>query len=400
MKISVVTQYYKPEMGAPQNRLYEMCMGLKAMGADVSVVTGMPNYPTGKIFSDYKGKWHVVEMLDGIEVRRYPLFASNSQRILPRILNMVSFSFAVLFSLRYLKQRHNDYLIVESPPLTLAYSGYLLAKWSHSKLITNISDLWPLTAKEMNVINGDSLTYHMLERLETFLYKHSAICMGQSEEITQYLSQHGANQTYLFRNGVNPERFSGIEPSPNCGSLRIVYTGLLGYAQGVAQICRNVDFAALNAEFHIYGAGGEQKEIEMYLAEHPECGITYHGAVKREEIASVLAEADCTLIPLIKHIYGAVPSKIYESMAAGVPIIFSGEGEGASIVADNKLGWVVPASDFDALKRAIVAISVNSNEFAKMRQNCMKCAMNKFNRPKQIKSLYHYLETNIKSGYK
>ena len=87
-------------------------------------------------------------------------------------------------------------------------------------------------------------------------------------------------------------------------------------------------------------------------------------------------------------------------MAAGVPIIFSGEGEGASIVADNKLGWVVPASDFDALKRAIVAISVNSNEFAKMRQNCMKCAMNKFNRPKQIKSLYHYLETNIKSGYK
>ena len=64
MKVTLITQYYKPEMGAPQNRLYEMCTELKKLGVDISVVTGMPNYPTGKIFGAYKGKFSMTENLD------------------------------------------------------------------------------------------------------------------------------------------------------------------------------------------------------------------------------------------------------------------------------------------------------------------------------------------------
>lgn len=391
MRITVVTQYYKPEMGAPQNRLYEMCLGLKELGADVSIVTGMPNYPTGEIFPEYKGKWHLREQLDGLEVIRYPLFASNSRRIFPRIVSMLSFSFTVLFSLRYLRRRKNDFLIIESPPLSLAYSGYLLAKWSRTKLILNISDLWPLTAKELHVIKGDSLFYRWLERIEAFLYRHSCLCMGQSEEIVNYLSEHGAPLTYLFRNGVNPSRFcEAKKPAPKV-PLQIMYAGLLGYAQGVSEICKKVNFAEMNAEFHIYGAGGEQKKIEAFLAANPNRGIIYHGTAKREHIPALLAKADCTLIPLVQHIYGAVPSKIYESMAAGLPILFSGEGEGAKIILDNRLGWVVPASDFEGLIRAIRSIDTSSEEYAQIRRNCLECARTKFNRPEQIKLLHHFL---------
>ena len=90
MKITVITQYYKPEMGAPQNRLYEMCRGLKDNGADVSIITGMPNYPTGKIFDAYKGKFTMTEILDEMEVKRYWLYASNARKVLPRIWNMIS----------------------------------------------------------------------------------------------------------------------------------------------------------------------------------------------------------------------------------------------------------------------------------------------------------------------
>lgn len=81
-------------------------------------------------------------------------------------------------------------------------------------------------------------------------------------------------------------------------------------------------------EFHIYGSGGEQKEIEAFIASHPNNGIIYHGVVAREELPFRLKEADMTLIPLVKNIYGAVPSKIYDSMAATLPIMFVGEGEG------------------------------------------------------------------------
>lgn len=391
MRISVITQYYKPEMGAPQNRLYEMCVGLKNLGADVSVITAMPNYPTGSIFPEYKGKCSCQENLDGIEILRYWLYASNSRKALPRIWSMISFSVMVLGALRYLRRRKNDFIIVESPPLTLAVSALLLAKLTGARLIMNVSDLWPLSAKELGAISGDGVTYKVLAWLEQFLYKHSAVCIGQSQEIVDYMAAHGANATYLFRNGVAPERFDGIKHQQRTNKLRIVYTGLLGYAQGILGICEHVDFAKLDAEFHIYGAGGEQQAIETYMAAHPDKGITFHGKVAREQIPSVLALYDCTLIPLVKNIYGAVPSKIYESMAAGLPIIFSGEGEGAHIIQENRLGWVSSALDYEALATNIKEASTNTKAYMESAANCVACAQNKFNRPKQINGLYTYL---------
>lgn len=391
MRISVITQYYKPEMGAPQNRLYEMCVGLKNLGADVSVITAMPNYPTGSIFPEYKGKCSCREELDGLEILRYWIYASNSRKALPRIWSMISFSVMVLGALRYLRKRKNDFIIVESPPLTLAVSALLLAKLTGARLIMNVSDLWPLSAKELGAISGDGITYKILAWLERFLYKHSVVCVGQSQEIVDYMASHGANATYLFRNGVAPERFEGIKRHPRGEKLRIVYTGLLGYAQGIMGICKYIDFAMLNAEFHIYGAGGEQQAIETYLAAHPDKGITFHGKVAREQIPFVLAQYDCTLIPLVKNIYGAVPSKIYESMAAGLPIIFSGEGEGANIIRENRLGWVSAALDFEGLAANIKEVATDTEAYMESAANCVACAQNKFNRPKQINDLYIYL---------
>ena len=391
MKISIITQYYKPEMGAPQNRLYEMCLGLKKLDANVSIITAMPNYPTGTIFPEYRGKFFTREQLNGVEILRYWLYASNSRKALPRIWSMFSFSITVLFSLRYLYKRKNDIIIVESPPLTLAVSALLLAKLTRAKLIMNVSDLWPLSAKELGAIRGEGFIYKSLAKLEHFLYKHSIVCMGQSQEIVDYIEEHGAKQTYLFRNGVSPERFNNIKKHQKGDKLLIVYTGLLGYAQGILGICKNINFNEINAEFHIYGAGGEQKDIEQYLSDNPNKGIYYHGKVSREQIPNVLSIYDCTLIPLVKNIYGAVPSKIYESMAAGLPILFSGEGEGAKIVQENTLGWVSPALDFMALKNNIQEASLNNAKYEHSVICCKECAHTKFNRPKQIQSLYNFL---------
>lgn len=395
MKITVITQYYKPEMGAPQNRLYEMCRGLKDNGADVSIITGMPNYPTGKIFDAYKGKFTMTEILDEMEVKRYWLYASNARKVLPRIWNMISFSIMVLFSLRYLRKRHNDYIIVESPPLTLGESALILAKLTKSKLVLNVSDLWPLSAKELGAMSETGLPYRCLEKLEHHLYKKSLFCMGQSQEIVDYIADHGAKEVYLFRNGVDPTRFEGIDVKPENGKVKLVYAGLLGFAQGIADICKSVNFAELGMEFHIYGAGGEQAEIEATIAENPSRGIFYHGVVSRQELPSKLKEANMTLIPLVKNIFGAVPSKIYESMAAGLPIMFVGEGEGARIVKENNIGLVANSKDYKALEENIKYAVSHPEEMKVMSDNCKECAQNKFNRPKQIKSLYDYLLEKI-----
>lgn len=392
MKIGLLTQYYKPEMGAPQNRLSEMMIGLKGLGNNVCIVTSMPNYPTGRIFDAYKGKLTCMEEMDGIEIKRYWLYASNTRKVIPRIWNMVSFSFMALFSLRYLRSKKLDYLIVESPPLTLGIAGIILAKLAKCKLIANISDIWPLSAKELGAM-GDGLLYHYLERWERRIYKTAFISMGQSQEIVDHLSNHGSKLTYLFRNGVDPTRFSGISGvRPENGKIKLVYAGLLGFAQGVSDICSNINFAELGIEFHIYGAGGEQKTIEEYISKHPNNGIYYHGVVSRQELPIKLKEANMTLIPLVKNIYGAVPSKIYESMAAGLPIMFVGEGEGAHIVNDNKIGLVAHAKDYAGLKENIEYAVKHPEEMLKMSQNCIECANNKFNRPKQIIDLNRFLE--------
>lgn len=391
MKITVITQYYKPEMGAPQSRLYEMCRGLKDNGADVSVITGMPNYPTGKIFDAYKGKFSMTETLDDMEVKRYWLYASNARKAIPRIWNMISFSIIVLFSLSYLRKRNNDYIIVESPPLTLGESALLLAKWTKAKLILNVSDLWPLSAKELGAMSENGLPYRCLEKLEHHLYKKSFLCMGQSLEIVDYIKNHGAKEVYLFRNGVDPTRFEGIDVKPEERKVKLVYAGLLGFAQGIADICKSVNFAELGMEFHIYGAGGEQADIEATIAKSPNRGIFYHGVVSRQELPTKLKEANMTLIPLVKNIFGAVPSKIYESMAAGLPIMFVGDGEGARIVKENHVGLIAQSKDYRKLEENIKYAADHPEVMKIMSKNCKDCAENKFNRPKQIKSLYEFL---------
>ena len=394
MKLTLITQYFLPEIGAPQNRLHEMCKGLQGYGADISVITAMPNYPTGKIFPKYKGKFSLTEQEQGLQIYRYWLYASNSRRAIPRIWSMLSFSLSVLFSLPYLQKRHNDCIIVESPPLTLAVSAFILARLTHAKFILNISDLWPLSAYELGAISNTGFIYRALARLERFLYKRADLCLGQSQQIVDYMSAHGARHTYLFRNGVDPDRFANIianntdTTAKSNNTIRIVYTGLLGYAQGIINICKNINFKELNTEFHIYGAGGEQTEIETYLNNNPDKGITFHGAVKREMIPQVLAQYDCTLIPLVKNIYGAVPSKIYESMAAGLPIIFSGDGEGAEIIRNYQLGWVSPSLDYKLLADNIRDAVSSPQIRDQIRKNCIECANRQFNRPRQIKSLY------------
>ncbi len=393
-KIAILSQYFPPEMGAPQSRLYETALGLKQYGWDVIVITAMPNYPTGKIFDTHKGKFFVREDIDGIKVYRYALYASNSKKALPRIISMLSFNITSFFSLFALKKFKPDYIFTESPPLTLAFSGLILAKLTGSKHVMNVSDLWPLSAFELGAISKGFL-YRRLEYLERLLYRKSFACVGQSQQIVNELTIKGSKKAYLFRNGVYMKRFQQSKSfiCKDNDVLRIVYAGLLGVAQGIFDICRNICFSQLNAEFHIYGDGVEKPEISRYIADNNYKGIFLHDSVKRDLIPATIMQYDVTLIPLIKPIYGAVPSKIYEAMAAGLPIIFTGGGEGAEIIREYRTGWVCPPSDYDAIIIKIKEISLlDKVQFENIKNNCIAAAKNVFNRDRQIEKLNIFLQ--------
>lgn len=382
-------------MGAPQSRLYETVVGLRKRGWEIKVVTAMPNYPTGKVFDDYRNRFSMQDNLDDIDVKRYALYASHSKRSVPRIISMLSFGLTSMFSLKDVKKFNPEYIITESPPLTLGLTGLALAKATGAKHIMNVSDIWPLSALRLGAIS-EGYIYRRLERLEHYLYRRSYACMGQSSEITDRLSEHGSRHALLFRNGVDYNRFeqlrSTVEQPAASPKLRIVYAGLLGLAQGVLELCKRIDFASLGAEFHIYGAGSEKNSISHFIRDNPDRGVHLHDTVHRDKIPQTLMQYDITLIPLVTPIYGAIPSKIYEAMAAGLPVIFSGGGEGERIINEYKAGWACTPSGYDEIAQKIKeVVAMPIGEIEKIKGNCIEAARDVFNREIQIEHLNQFL---------
>lgn len=387
-KITILTQYYYPEVGAPQTRLYETVEGLKKIGWQIQIITALPNYPKGKIFRAYSRKIYLKENQGETKIHRYWMYPSISQKAFPRIISMLSFSIFSLFSIYKIKKFQPNFILTESPPLLLGISGLILSKFSRAKHVLNVSDIWPLTAHELGAIKKGFL-YRLIEKVEEFIYKNSIACIGQSEGIVKHLKQKNIENTLLYRNGINIEKYKKKIPNRQ-DKLKIVYAGLLGVAQDLLGICKNVRFD--NVELHIYGDGVQRKQIEEYLKQSKKINIFLHNSLPTSEIGNELTKYDVAIIPLSKEIYGAIPSKIYESMAIGLPIIYSGGGEAKQIIIDNNIGWNCEPSDFESISKTINKVEGYSNkELTEYSDRCRKTAENIYDRTIQIHKLDKFL---------
>src|SRR5262245_54802522 len=141
VRIGILTQYYPPEMGAPQARLSHLAGELARAGHEVVVLTAMPNYPKGRVFDGYGG-FRRTEMRNGVRWIRSWLHPTQDVGLLPRLTSYGSFAFSSVI-VGSLSLRHLDYLVTESPPLFLGPSGYLLSRRLGARWIFNVSDLWP-----------------------------------------------------------------------------------------------------------------------------------------------------------------------------------------------------------------------------------------------------------------
>ncbi len=140
MRLLLLTQYYPPEIGAPQNRLHELAVRLKSNGVHVEVLTALPNYPQMELMQGYEKRRNREEIIDDIEVHRSWIYISKSKGILARLLNYFSFVCSAYWRGR--KMNTFDFIMVESPPLFLGYTAMALSRKLRSKLIFNVSDLW------------------------------------------------------------------------------------------------------------------------------------------------------------------------------------------------------------------------------------------------------------------
>ena len=182
--------------------------------------------------------------------------------------------------------------------------------------------------------------------------------------------------------------------------LRLVFSGMLGVAQNVAAIVRNVPFRQIGVELHILGGGKQLEEIKQYIEEHPHCGVYTHGFVPKEEVAGWLSQMDASIVPLTVRIHGAVPSKIYDILPQGLPILFCGGGEGARIIDNWQVGFVSEPGDYKTLIRNLERLrDMPADEFKALSYSCLKISHNELNFDKQMKETVAFiasLERKIK----
>ncbi len=396
MKILIVSSHYSPEIGAAPARITNMAKGLHNMGYEVDVLTCLPNYPQNRIYEGYRHRLSKKEVLDDITVFHYWTCTSISDRPIKRALSMFAFAFTLwCFAFHIRRIKSYDKVIIQTPTIVSAASAMVLFKLLYRKnVVLNVSDLWPLTAVAMGVMRKTQMSYKYMAWLERFLYSRSDSVIGQSSEIVSHVKEMFPDKsTFIYRNLQPSSDNVQRKPRHRHSPLRIVYAGLLGYAQNVSALIQSVDFRKLGAEMHLYGGGGQVENIKSYIDGGAE-NVFYHGVVPKSEVNGLLNEYDVSVVPLAAAIYGAVPSKIYELLPAGIPVLFSGEGEGAGIVNRLDVGFNSAPGDYESLSENISKIiSMSDDEYSSLVEHCYQAASGEFSFSAQMNRLDAFLKS-------
>jgi colanic acid biosynthesis glycosyl transferase WcaI len=399
MKILIHTQYYPPEMGAPQARLSELARGLKRRGFEVTVLTAMPNYPTGKIYPGYRGIFQIEE-IDSIKVIRTAIFPSQKAAFLPRLFSY--FSFVVSSFLLGLKSIGTpDVIITESPPLFLGISGYLLSRLCKSRWIFNVSDLWPESAVQLGIVRRGGLVHKISSALETYFYRKAWAVTGQSATILEDIHRRFPQMvSFHLSNGVDPDRFC---PNGNNhpwrkqmgldGCTIALYAGLHGLAQGLEQILlASEELNDLeNLRILLIGDGPEKQSLQNHACKMNLSNVNFLDALPHKEMPGVISAADICIVPLKTDLTGAVPSKLYEAMGCGKPVVLVADGEAARIVSDAQCGIVVKPGDKRGLATALRYLSLHGEERERMGWAGRQAVLMKYSRETIIERFAKFL---------
>ena len=398
MKILVICQYYKPE----PFRISDICEELARRGHEVTVVTGVPNYPMGHIYEGYRHGEHRRETVEGVEVRRCFTIGRRHGPIW-RFLNYYSF---VLSSRREVAKPEckpasgGDFDIVlvnQLSPVMMASAGVKYAKAHKVPLAMYCLDLWPESLCTGGIRKG-SAVYRLFHRISGRLYRACDRIMMTSRGFEKYLcGEFGISPEKLSYLPQYAEEIFGADKcaTKNEAEINLVFAGNIGAAQRVDLIIRAA--AILENEcvrWHIVGDGSELDACRKLAAELGVTTVTFHGRHPVEEMPKFYGMADAMLLTLDDDevISYTLPGKIQSYMAAGKPIIAAANGETPRIIADAACGLCVPAGSAEALANAVQSFaSLTENQRSEMAQNSASYYATHFRREVFMGTLEHEL---------
>ena len=358
----LLAQYFPPEVGAAQVRLFEIARYLKSRGHEVVVLTAMPNYPGGTILPAYQRKLWLREEMDGIPVLRTCVWPARGRNPLLRIVNYTSFCASSFVASLFM--RGFDYVFVESPPILLAFVAWCNGWLYGARIILNVADIWSESVALL--VGGDNAlviwTNRALERCAYRLaYRINAVTDGVAASIVR-VEPSAAEKLLHLPNGVNLELFgrpagrrADVPQLLDVDVPVFSFIGTHGRLHGLDVILDAAAQLKKEARFLFVGDGSEKSRLVHRARALGLDNVTFIDSRPVHEVPALLELSRAALVPLSGDAASRTvrPAKMFSAMAAGKAIIYSGDGEGAALVETAQCGLVVPPGNADALADAI-----------------------------------------------
>ena len=367
MHILFLTDNFPPEGNAPANRTYEHAKEWVKLGHKVTVITTAPNFPEGIVYPGYKNTWYHKDILDGIEVRRVKTYIAANTGFTKRILDYMSFMLSGGIASFWVSK--SDVVIATSPQFFTAVAGWFVAKVRRKPFVFELRDIWPASITAVGAMKK-SPVIKALEKLEMFLYRQADAIISLTHSFKKELECRGVNgeKIIVVENGVELAKYNpAISNQAMIKKLGfedkfvVAYIGTHGMAHALDSIVETAQQlkGEENIVFLFAGGGAALPQVQELVRQKSLHNVVILGRQEKSAIPELLSVCDVSLVnlkntPLFASV---IPSKIFESMSMGIPMIAAlPEGEATAIIEDNDAGMVVEPENPEALAKAIVSL--------------------------------------------
>ena len=371
MRILFFCQYFPPEMGAPAARTFEHARHWVKLGHDVTVVCAKPNHPTGVIPSRYRGGLLHRETVEGIDVLRCWLFATPNAGVIRRSLSFITFMLSAIFFATFAARKRYDVVVATSPQLLCGLAGYVVACVKRRPFVLEVRDLWPRQIIDLGTLRSPVII-GVLRWLERFLYRHARVIVAVADATRDHIVAGGIPDAKVctITNGIDEDffrphdRMTPVRTAYGWGDgLVVLYIGTHGLSQGLHTVLNAADRLRNREDLHfvLVGSGAERRKLMRYAKELGLPRVTFLPPQPKEEMPDFYTAADICLVPLRKLdvFLLNIPSKMFEIMACGRPIVLGVEGQAKRLLEAARAGIAVEPENPAALADAIETLADN-----------------------------------------
>lgn len=405
MKILFLTENFPPETNAAANRVFERAKFWVAGGHDVTVVTCAPNFPAGRLHEGYRNRWYQVEHLNGMKVVRVKTFISANEGVVMRMLDFLSFM--VTGFVASLFQPRPDVVCATSPQFFTAVAGWLVGLCRRRPFVLELGDIWPASIVAVGAMR-ESILIRVLERLELFLYRRADAIVALTPSFKDNLVGRGidGDKISIVINGVDVERF---QKTPRDDALAaewglrdrfmVGYIGTHGMAHGLSNVLDAATFLRGSEDccFLFVGDGAERDNLIERAAKDDLENVRFIEPQPREKMPAIWSVCDLALVHLRdSDVFSEViPSKIFEAMAMGLPILLvTPKGIASELVLSARAGIWVPPEAPKALATAVNRLSMKKDLLALLGRRG-QVASRRFSRERQAAEMMKILEVTV-----